>query len=73
LTQFQDLVNQLCYNSPVGEDITNIKLNRTSFEDSKWLLVNIWTGIFLAAGGSAKRLVEPTTYSAKTAVNSQGL
>jgi hypothetical protein len=44
-----------------------------SFEDSKWLLVNIWTSIFLAAGGWGVRLVEPKTFSAKITLNSQGL
>ena len=27
------------------------QLNTLCFEDSKWLLVNDWTGIFLAATG----------------------
>jgi hypothetical protein len=49
------------------------KLNKICFEDSKWLLVNIWTSIFLAAGDKGSRLVEPKTHSAKTAINSQGL
>jgi len=49
---FTGISSRLCYNPPVGVDITNTKIKyNNSFEDSKWLLVNIWTSIFLSAGG----------------------
>jgi len=62
----------LWYNPAVGWDIAKKKINNKSFENSKWLLVNIWTSIFLAPE-SIVGAGRTKTYFARTAINSQWL